>query len=99
MVSSGAVVPGSSASTLRDSFSAVVLFRVTLAFAGSGTALKPRLLAAARSASRSSPASANSAFACSPVIQPCSGTRGAGSSAARRSYCAPDHEFLTTSQP
>ena len=87
-------VPGNIATTLREVFSPIVLFSVTDAFASSGTALKPRLLAAARSfveiqarhrRTRPSPAS--------PVIQPCTGKRGAGSSLARRSNCAPDQEL------
>ena len=54
---------------------------------------------AARKASKSSPASANKAFACCPVIHPCTGSRGAGSSLARKSNCAPLHDPRTTSHP
>src|SRR3546814_4221305 len=71
--------------TLREEVSLIVLFRSSEAVASSGTALKPRLLAAARSLSRSRPASATSDFAASPLIQPCAGRRGAGSLDAGRS--------------
>src|SRR5690606_28764076 len=97
--SSGRALPGSRPTTLRDDFSAIVLARSSDIVASSGTGLNPRLLAAARSASRSRPASANSEFAASPLIQPCAGRRGAGSLLAGRSYWVPVQELRTTSQP
>src|SRR5690606_23413274 len=99
MASSGRALPGSRPTTLRDDFSAIVLARSSDIVAPSGTGLKPRLLAAARSLSRSSPASADSAFAASPLLQPWAGRRGAGSLPAGRSYWVPDQELRTTSQP
>ncbi len=85
--------------TLREDLLVMVLSSSSDRVASIGTALKPRLLAAARSLSKSRPASANSALATSPEIQPCAGRRGAGSLSAGRSYCAPDQELRTTSQP
>src|SRR3546814_12470048 len=99
MALSGRALPGSRPTTLREDFSAIVLFKSSESVASSCTGLKPRLLAAARSLSRSIPASANSAFAASALIQPCAGRRGAGSLLAGWSYWVPDQEPRTTSQP
>ncbi len=92
-------VPGSTPTTLREFFSLMVLFRSMEAFVFSVTGLKPRWLAALYEVSRSRPASANNWRAASAVSQPCTGMRRSGSSLAGRSYCAPDQEFFTTSQP
>ena len=100
MASSGRVLPRSLAITLRDCDCLIVFLIVASSLASPiGTDLKPRLPAASRSLSISRPASVNRVFAVSAEIQPCMGSRGAGSSATSRSNCAPLQLFFTTSQP
>ena len=78
-----------------------VVFAGLALFADSARRIARRGMVALDTWSRSlgRPAALNRASAAAWVIQPCTGRRGDASSPGRRSYCGPDQEFFTTSQP
>src|SRR5271165_1604474 len=89
--------PGSSAITLLESTERTVLTICALNVAGSASALKPGLAAAAIMSSRFLPQSWASLRATSSWIHDAILSLGAAS--LRRYERSPDHELRTTSQP